>query len=78
MIAVIGQDGWQDPATPPDNDAVVQLAWDDMSYGDNSYGFYDGVAVIPESNRKFWWSWSPTAGPRRLPDGHVGAWRDRP
>jgi len=76
LLAVIGEDGWMSPAEPPDTDRLVQLAWDDMSYGENSRGFYDSVAEMPASGKMFWWSWPVGGGMHRLPSDHIGAWRE--
>lgn len=76
LLAVIGEDGWVSPTEPPDTDRLVQLAWDDMSYGENSRGFYDSVAEMPASGKMFWWSWPIGGGMHRLPSDHIGAWRE--
>ena len=76
LLAVIGEDGWMSPTEPPDTDRMVQLAWDDMSYGVNSRGFYDSVAEMPASGKMFWWSWPVGGGMHRLPSDHIGAWRE--
>ncbi len=75
-LAVIGEDGWMSPTEPPDTDRLVKLAWDDMSYSDNSRGFYDSLAEIPASGKMFWWSWPVGGGMHRLPSDHIGAWRE--
>ena len=77
LLAVLGEDGWMSPANPPDTDRTVQLAWEDMSYGPNSLGFYDGIAEIPDSGRRFWWESPPGRGFRQIKDASlVGAWRE--
>lgn len=77
LLAVIGEDGWMSPSEPPDTDRTVQLAWDDMSYGSNSTGFFAGVAEIPDSGRRFWWELPPGRGFRQIKDASmVGAWRE--
>ena len=76
LLAVIGEDGWESPSKPPDNDRLVQLAWDDMSYGESSRGFYDELAEIPVSGKRYWWSWPIGQGLHRIPSEHVGAWRE--
>ena len=76
LLAVIGEDGWMSHTEPPDTDRLVQLAWDDMSYGENSRGFYDSLAEIPASGKMFWWSWPVGGGMHRLPSDHIGAWRE--
>lgn len=78
LLAVLGEDGWMSPAEPPNTDRTVQIAWDDMSYGPNSLGFYDGIAEIPDSGRRFWWSSPAGRGFHQLSAGSVGAWRERP
>lgn len=77
LFAVIGENGWMSPAEPPDTDRTVQIAWEDMSYGPNSLGFYDGIAEIPDSGRRFWWSNPPGRGFHQLSAGSVGAWREK-
>lgn len=76
-FAVIGMDGWMSPKDPPDNDRPVQLAWDDMSFG-NSFGFYDSKAEWNRkgmtAGQKIWWTSSLVP----LQDGAVGAWREIP
>lgn len=64
QTAVIGENGWTAASEPPDNDRMVQLAWDDGSYGPSSLGFYDGISEIPDSGKRFYWSksyghWTP-------------------
>ena len=76
LLAVIGEDGWMSPANPPDTDRTVQIAWEDMSYGPNSLGFYDGIAETPDSGRRFWWSSPAGRGFHQLGTGSVGAWRE--
>ena len=77
LLAVLGEDGWMSPAYPPNTDRTVQISWDDMSYGPNSLGFYDGIAEIPDSGRRFWWSSPAGRGFHQLSAGSVGAWRER-
>lgn len=77
LLAVLGEDGWMSPAAPPNSDRTVQIAWEDMSYGPNSLGFYDGIAEIPDSGRRFWWDSPPGRGFRQIKDATmVGAWRE--
>ena len=79
LLAVIGEDGWRSPSNPPDTDRTVQLAWEDMSYGSNSLGFYDGLAEIPDSGRRFWWECPKGRGFHQIKDvSLVGAWREIP
>ena len=73
LFAVIGEDGWESPDNPPSNDRVVQIAWDDMSTSENSLGFYDGIAEIPDSGRRYWWT---HPGMTQLDKSAIGAWRD--
>ena len=75
-LAVIGENGWCSPDNPPSNNRTVQVAWDDMSYGKESFGFYDAKSIEPDSARKYWWSFPAQQGFFLLPDGSVGAWRD--
>ena len=73
LFAVIGEDGWETPDNPPNTDRVVQIAWEDMSTSENLLGFYDGIAEIPDSGRRYWWT-----HPRMTQHdkGAIGAWRD--
>ncbi len=74
QLAVVGEDGWRSPADPPDSDRTIQLAWDDGSYGKSSLGFYDGIAEIPDSGKRWFWVLTPM---RRIMDIEcIGAWRD--
>jgi hypothetical protein len=75
LFAVVGEDGWESPDNPPGNDRVVQIAWDDMSASENSLGFYDGIAEIPDSGKRYWWT-----HPRMTQHDKsaIGAWRDIP
>lgn len=77
-FAEIGEDGWRAPNDPPNSDRLVQIAYDDMSFGVNTLGFYDGISEIPDSGRRFWWSSPAGRGFHQLPEGHVGAWRETP
>jgi hypothetical protein len=77
QFATLGEDGWMSPTEPPNTDRTVQIAWDDMSYGPNSLGFYDGIAETPDSGRRFWWSSPAGRGFRQLSAGSIGAWRER-
>lgn len=72
-FAVIGEDGWESPNNPPSNDRTVQIAWDDLSTSPQTLGFYDGLAEIPDSGRRFWWS-----HPRmvKYEKSEIGAWRE--
>jgi hypothetical protein len=74
-FAVIGEDGWESPDNPPDDDRLVQVAWDDMSTSEKALGFYDGIAEIPDSGRRYWWSHPQMT---KLNKGAVGAWREIP
>ena len=68
-------EGWRDAEEdPPDNDRTVQIAWDDGSTSPNTLGFYDSVAMTPESTEKFWWNQSPLC---KCQPGAVLAWRER-
>ena len=73
MIAVIGTDGWMSAESPPDDARIVQVAWDDNSFGPASIAFYESVDG-KEDLGKVWWSVSPL---QQLPEGHVFAWRER-
>lgn len=77
-LAIIGEDGWRAADDPPDSDRTVQIAWDDGSSSLNTLGFYDGIAEIPDSGRRFWWSSPMGRGFSQLPQGCVLAWRERP
>ena len=77
-MAEIGVSGWRAATTPPDSDRIVQIAWDDWSYGPNSLGFHDGVNEIPDSGRRYWWSSPVGRGYSRLGAGAVSAWREIP
>lgn len=76
-LAIIGEDGWISASEPPDNDRFVEIAWDDGSHSDSFLGFYDGIAEIPDSGKRWWWQWSEKWGMHRLPHGSVLAWRER-
>lgn len=79
LLAVIGKDGWMSPTEPPNSDRVVQIAWDDMSFSQNSLAFYDGLAEIPDSGMRFWWGSPPGRGFYQIKDAaYVGAWREVP
>lgn len=73
--AVIGEDGWRSASDPPDTDATVQIAWDDLSTSDEALGFYDSPSG--ESNR-VWWFHSAGHGIHISPPGHIVAWRQKP
>jgi hypothetical protein len=66
--------GWHPASEPPDDDRVVQVAWDDGSTGDASFAFYDSKAMTPPEEEKYWWSYP---GMSILPVGHVLAWREQ-
>lgn len=66
-------EGWHDAEEdPPDSDRIVQIAWEDGSFGPKTRGFYDGMAEIPDSGRRYWWQFPMTL----LPDGSVLAWKE--
>ena len=65
--------GWRDARLdPPENERLVQVAWDDGSTGPNAFCFYDSKAETPGDGKRFWWTM--TIEP--LPDGHVLARRE--
>ncbi len=67
-------EGWRDAVEdPPNNDRLVQIAWDDGSSSPKTRGFYASVAMIPESMEKFWWNLSPLY---KCQPGVVLAWRE--
>lgn len=76
-FAVIGEDGWRAPSDPPEPNVnkYIQIAWDDMSFGPNSIGFYAGVEETPDSGRRYYWTkwlghWTPKCSDM------IGAWRE--
>lgn len=74
-FAVIGEDGWRAPGDPPDTARSIQIAWDDMSFGPNSIGFYEAIEEMPVSGKRYYWTkwlgyWTP-----HNPDT-IGAWRE--
>ena len=71
--AIIGEEGWKSPGEPPDDDRVIQIAWDDMSTSDKTIGFYDGVAEKPDSGRRFFWSFPSMI---KHENYEIGAWRE--
>ena len=72
LFAEIGVDGWVSPDDPPDDGRIVQVAWDDKSFGPSSLAFRDTAAGF-EDGARCWWGVSPIS---QLPAGHVYAWRD--
>lgn len=76
-FAVIGEDGWQSISEPPDSDRKIQVAWEDMSYDDNSYGFYN-VEAVKQGKNDIWWELRPNSHMQMLPAWCLGAWRDIP
>lgn len=77
-VAVVGEDGWRSAGEPPNTDRFVEIAWEDGSHGSPTLGFYDGIAEIPDSGRRWWWEWSKQRGFNRITlDGAVLAWRER-
>jgi hypothetical protein len=76
QFAVIGEDGWNDPSEPPDTDRTVQIAWEDMSYSENSLAFRDTIASEPQEETVYWWNLNPVSIIAR-PE-LIGAWRERP
>ena len=65
--------GWRDATNdPPENERLVQVAWDDFSTGPKAICFYDSKAETPGDGKRFWWTM--TIEP--LPEGHVVAWRE--
>lgn len=77
-VAVVGEDGWRSAGEPPNTDRLVEIAWEDGSHGNPTLGFYDGIAEIPDSGRRWWWEWSKERGFHQITlDGAVLAWRER-
>lgn len=77
-VAVVGEDGWRSAGEPPNTDRLVEIAWEDGSHGNPTLGFYDGIAEIPDSGRRWWWEWSKARGFNQITfDGAVMAWRER-
>jgi len=74
-MAVIGEDGWTALDTPPDSDRIIQLAWEDGSYGQSTLGFYDMKAEIPQSGVHYWWILTPM---RPINAETISAWREKP
>lgn len=76
-LAVIGEDGWIAATDPPDNDRIVEIAWEDGSHGNSTLGFYDGIAETPDSGRRWWWEWSKAKGISQINDSSIVlAWRE--
>jgi hypothetical protein len=65
--------GWFPADTPPNNDRIVQVAWDDGSTGESALCFYDSKSTIPQENERYWWSHPHI---QILPPGHILAWRE--
>jgi hypothetical protein len=74
-FAAIGEDGWKSISEPPDTDRKIQFAWSDMSYGDNSYGFYN-VEAVKQGKNDIWWGLRLNNLMYMITPEYIGAWRE--
>lgn len=67
------ENGWNSVDDPPNTSRLVQVAWDDGSYGESSLAFYDYGSGCSD-DVKHWWAFP---GMVILPTDNIVAWREK-